>query len=591
MTASKSDSSNNAGYEAVIYVHGIGSQRRFEESGRLIDSLDRYVYSLNPDPENRTVFFRKIRSKIEISRLNADSYVEYIRTFFRDRDAPDQEKWVRFYEIYWAPVLAGQKSVKRILIWFISQTFRPLITTVSPWRERQRLRRASLMALMEKKRFDPDALEGVELRDFRTLAERYYYFESPEALRRYPTGTFREFKEYLTTRSSKKPDTLKRHIKLAGLWKKEYRNSEIRNFTILVSVMLALVLLAGGAVALIVALAERYTGLLDGTMLEGIAASAPSTFVAAIGVLVSIGSVLGIGKKITDYIGDIEAWSAYRETDEKHERRTAILDEALNNLRHVLADDDCNRVTIVSHSLGTTIAHDMLLIAARENRATNPNDPISGPIKLDKIEHFITLGSPIDKIEYFFESYVSNSHRYKRIVEGRRGDIGNEPFSQNGQPYIHWINIWDDGDPVSGPLQSPANHKNVKQRVDNIHTQSLSFPNPGKSHTAYFENLDVVTHLYEIIFKREHSFQTLHPRGKLGKDWESVYIGPEIDPPKRRWPWMLSAITLPWISASALGVYMFYFDDWRLFIPSGILLVALVFGYVKSTIQKTNNSI
>ena len=33
----------DGGYTAVIYFHGIGEQRRYEETSRLVDSIDRYL--------------------------------------------------------------------------------------------------------------------------------------------------------------------------------------------------------------------------------------------------------------------------------------------------------------------------------------------------------------------------------------------------------------------------------------------------------------------------------------------------------------------------------------------------------------------
>ncbi|MGD9332157.1 MAG: hypothetical protein PVJ53_12650, partial [Desulfobacterales bacterium] len=89
-------------------------------------------------------------------------------------------------------------------------------------------------------------------------------------------------------------------------------------------------------------------------------------------------------------------------------------------ISHVLQDPDCKRAVMVAHSLGTAVAHDVLLQAARHNRAYNATDPISGPIPLEKMTHWVTFGSPIDKIQYFFESYKSRHHRYKRVVEELR---------------------------------------------------------------------------------------------------------------------------------------------------------------------------
>jgi hypothetical protein len=194
-----------------------------------------------------------------------------------------------------------------------------------------------------------------------------------------------------------------------------------------------MVLLAGGTLTLVLALLQRFTNFAAGTGLASLALVAAPTLTTALGIVTTLVSVV-LGKFLTDYMGDVEAWATYEETDEKNERRQKVLERGVQTFAHVLGDPRCNRVAVVAHSLGTSIAHDTLLTLARQNRAINPQDPIAGPVPLHKVEHFITMGSPIDKIEYFFESYRSGSHRYKRVVEELRGDIGNVPFCRNRKP-------------------------------------------------------------------------------------------------------------------------------------------------------------
>jgi hypothetical protein len=156
----------------------------------------------------------------------------------------------------------------------------------------------------------------------------------------------------------------------------------------------------------------------------------------ALGLAVSLASYLKLTKFLTDYLGDVEAWATYEETDEKYERRAKVIAIGTDVLTQVLGDERCDRAVLVAHSLGTTVAHDTPFSILRNNRARNNEDPIKGPTPLLKIEHFVTLGSPIDKIEYFFESYRSPFHRYRRVVEYLSGDISTEPFCRNGKPFI-----------------------------------------------------------------------------------------------------------------------------------------------------------
>jgi hypothetical protein len=248
----------------------------------------------------------------------------------------------------------------------------------------------------------------------------------------------------------------------------------------------------------------------------------------AVAIGVGLLSLFGITRFLTEYLGDVEAWATYKETDLKHVARNKVLDQSLQILTHVLSDPKCKRVTIVAHSLGTSVAHDALLALSRRNMAHRPNpDPIAHPVPLLKIEHFVTMGSPIDKIEYFFESYSSTSHRYKRVVESLRGDIGTPPFSRNKKPFIHWINFWDRGDVISGALHSPASAVSFHHRVDNVHVASFWFPEPGPSHAGYFTHRTVIDTLFNVIYRRAWSFRTLkQPAPKQSYDYDSVYLGP-----------------------------------------------------------------
>ena len=342
-----------------------------------------------------------------------------------------------------------------------------------------------------------------------------------------------------------------------------------------------MLLLAFASAALAWLLLHRLSGLAAGVVPAELADFVRPTWSAVLGLLATLGALLGLGRFLTDYLGDVEAWATYEETNEKHERRAKVIEIGSNLLSHVLGDERCERVVVVAHSLGSTIAHDTLLALLRGNRARNPQDPIAGPVPLTKIEHFVTLGSPIDKIEYFFESYRSPFHRYRRVVEQLRGDICTEPFCRNKKPFIHWINFWDDGDPVSGPLHSPAGHRGFTQRVDNVHVRSLDFPNPAASHLAYFHNRDVVARLFAIIYERAGSFCALPPREGKDRDWESVYLGPAVDPPGQRAAWPAMAAAVPWLALA--GALAWLVDPlWAAILWGGAsgAFAALVGGFV-----------
>jgi hypothetical protein len=537
------------GYDAVIYVHGMGSQRRYEETSRLIDSLDRYAE--NRGAEGQPVgLVRGIEVEIEPfqpDRTDAapKDIVSYIKARYLPPKAGGAYRDVRFYEAYWAPVMAGQKSPWSVLRWMALQIRRPFLTLSSPWRERQRLRRSALVALFDRGRKRPP---GAEEGEYSNLLALYADFESLPAQRAYPKGRFGDFLAFIRSRAAD-PETAERQLRLARIWRAAYRHEELRNAFLLLTMGLAMVVSA----LLVVLGALQVTGLF---MADG--APQPKDFLAllraslplALGILGALVPLL-MGGFLTDYMGDVEAWATYEETNEKHVARNKVLNEGIALLSHVLGDPACRRLTIVSHSLGTSVAHDTLLALTRRNRARNARDPLSGPVPLEKIRHFVTLASPIDKIEYFFESYASGSHRYKRVVEELRGDIGSAPFTRRKTPHIHWLNFWDEGDLISGALHSPASAAEFCQRVDNIRVDSFGFPRALASHSGYFNNRTVISHLFEIIFQGRRSFEPLKASARRAGAYEAIYVGPG-GPAGRAPAFLMVATALPWLGATTV---------------------------------------
>lgn len=553
-------------YTAVVYVHGIGSQRRFEETSRLVDRLDKYLelHRNAPDTIGR---LRGAVGRVEPHRSKPDGPpIGFIDTrLVKGLDEPRDK--VRFYEIYWAPVMAEVTSLKEVGLWTFRQVSRPFKTVSSPWRERQRLRRAALVASLE------GSSSPTRKEDLRDLAGLYNDFEDLPRQEKYRKGSFEEFLSFVSGECGADAAKLQRLTSLAKAWRALYVREERRNAFALVTLAIAILVMA---IAVPVATKAALDFLTSQPIVAGVLsrlglAESPNLKLVA-GAVVSILGFLGIGKAVNDYLGDVLAWATYEETDAKNRARNAVLEEAQSVLGHVLADPSCQRVVLVAHSLGTTIAHDALLAMTRRNTAKDPQKRMSAVFDLAKIEHFVTLGSPIDKIEYFFESFVSQSHRYKRVVEDLRGDIGTPPFTDNRRPHIHWINFWDAGDPISGALQSPASATQFENRVDNIEVASLSFPDPAASHSAYFDHRFVIATLVETIFERKHSFRAAHEdllaktpkptREQVDQSRQGVFLSAQESLPWRAAfvglaglaPWTALAGLIVWVGARALGV-------------------------------------
>ena len=542
------------GYTAVVYVHGMGSQRRYEETSRLVDAIDRHLYRAYHGDGQSLGILRKIVPRSEPHRDVPGGAITFIRASLIPPKARHEEPatTVRFYEAYWAPVMAGAKSPWGVLKWIVKQASRPLRTLRVPWRDHHRLHRAGLADLRDRA---PDR-PGVEPGDWQKLLRHYAKFDELGAKRDWSDGSFADFQDFVRKAEEKNPETTQRLIQLSQDWHRHYVRTEMKNGLFLTSILLALLLVGGG---LLVAVqsglawagafagtfgADSVFGQLLGRYLEPGAAS-------ALAVLGLGAAALGLTRFLTDYMGDVEAWATYEETDEKHKARAEVIRTCAGVMAHVLTDARCTRVVVVAHSLGTSIAHDSLLALRQRNQIGSADNPMDGEIPLGKISHFITMASPVDKINYFFETFRSASHRYVRVVEALRGDIVSEPFSRNLKPWVHWINFWDEADVISGPLHSPTGRVSLLSHVDNVHVPRLFFPNPGAAHVAYFENRRVIGTLFDVIYGNRHSYQELPSVPGKGKDYPSVRLGPG-QPRGRYRAIFVTALSIPWIATAAL---------------------------------------
>lgn len=536
---------SSAGYEAVVYFHGIGEQRRYEEVSRLVDSLDGYAHEATASAAGGEApgLLMKIRPRFEPARDDRLGDVTYLRVI---RARPDGERTAhRFFEVYWAPITAGGRPAREVVLWLMGKLTTPLAMLRTPWRARARLHRAVLYRVWRRRA--PE--DGFEERDLATLVREYNRFERPDSRRRFGDG-FGEFLKYLRGRFEKKKVKRERMIRLARRWRRSFVVGELGTLAVLLSLGLTLALgsfvLLGSVLAGLRWLGgSPLAGWLTAAGLESVAERLDPSWTNALVALALLASVAGFTRSLGGYLGDIQFWATYSETDEKHERRRRILERGSAMLSHVLTDERCRRVTVVAHSLGTAIAMECLLELGRHNRARHRENPHEGPIPLEKVRHFVTFGSPIDKLHYFFESRRTRYHRYARVFDDVRGDIGEVPFAKNRKPHVHWVNVWDRADIISGPLESPTNARTPQLEVDNVEISSLPFPLPAASHDAYFTHRQVIGILYRTIFDNACDYADAPRDARGAPDYSAVDFGPGRGRPSTKWI-QLAILALPW---------------------------------------------
>jgi hypothetical protein len=612
-------------HTSVVYFHGMGEQRRFEEVCRLIESIDRFAEEQS-EGESRGRL-RNIDVRTERPRGGLGSDVAYIRVDNVLDNRSVTPAHARFYEVYWAPVTAGGVSAMRVARWLFYQLIIPLLTLTTAWRQIARLRMAHLRGVWPKLTGRTSRLidfgdlfacwrhrEEVFGSDYRSLKSfwREYRatpprplgerdlaillnalddFEGPVARRLYPKGHYRDFHAHVKADIAKRFSYVQgvrerlRMERLVARWRRSFLLGELSRLAVLLSLALSLLLGIGVAAAASLLLLGRLNiwgakVVLDRINLTAFGALLEASPGNLAFVVVAILNLFGVVGFLKNFLGDVLLWTTYRETDANFQKREAILQAGVKMIRHVLEDQECDRVVVVAHSLGTAVALDSLLECSRINMSTSRDSAMNRELPLDRIEHLVTLGSPIDKIHYFFETRPGRAHRFTRVYERFRGDMGWPPFARNRKPHAHWINFWDRADLISGPIESPADAKVVELAVDNVEVASGWFPWPARSHSHYFEDPVVLDVLLRVVFHRAYSFVTLPSLDGKPKDYRSRRLGHRSL--RRLWttrPIQGLLIALPWlvltyVAAKSTGLVSSPWWSMIFLVPSAIVVLA-----------------
>jgi len=564
----------------VVFVHGMGSQRRYADLSGLAESIDQHVRSTSKD---RIV---GIDVKVESSTRIARGNIAYLEARWLPSDEGAAARGLRFYEAYWAPLAAAGVPARQVVAWMFRQVPKPISALLLHWRERPRLRRSVLASL-------DDVTDWQRTMLFRAYDE----FEGHKARRKFPDGSFNDFLAFLRTAEDipRGEAEVAQFVAISKRWRRAYLAKERWTLFALVTLAVGLLSLLGLAVLTLV----RVLGLFEGVAVSDMSFETivdyiwdrRTTFTLA-GSLLFV--IPGVGSGLSAYLGDVVLWTTYEETQERYRTRQAILVEVTSVLRHAIESDWSDRVVVVSHSLGTAIASDALMYLGRELRALHGTEHQAALHQLRKVTHLVTYGSPVDKIHYFFEHDGKRRHRYHRVVEDLRGDLGTEPFgNNNGKRWIHWVNFWDPADVVSGPLETPVNRRNPGIQIDNVSVIGTPIANPMSAHTHYLDRREVLDALVEVITQRDSG------RADGPPDRRSSAFGPGKERRSARWQqagailaiWLLTvafvafglsgrvdlaAATL--LGIAIVGLAIVLFTRWRSFALAGEAILAASSG-------------
>ena len=213
---------------------------------------------------------------------------------------------------------------------------------------------------------------------------------------------------------------------------------------------------------------------------------APSVFSLSV-VVIMLGLVYYISLYTRFFLADVMFWAMRNEKDQRFAKSKEIIGAAEMTILHVLRDDRCKRLAVMGHSLGSAIAYDALIRLGRRLAARQClSERLGEEVRLRKISHLITIGSPIDRIHYFFDLTESAYHRYNRIQDRFLGSTASMPFRYGNDKGVQWINMWDDVDPISSQLYSPRHSLPNEKDIMNVHCASSFRPDPFSAHIKYF---------------------------------------------------------------------------------------------------------
>lgn len=201
-------------------------------------------------------------------------------------------------------------------------------------------------------------------------------------------------------------------------------------------------------------------------------------------------------RKSIDYIGDVVVYTTTDIKSRFFEIRKQILDGAAAELLALLQDKRYAKVIVAGHSLGSVIGYDAL---NRTNHAVNLKQV--KPALARKVKGFVTFGSPLDKVAFFFREHTPDDQYLRRQILTHYHSFKAKPLTEQENPkelgnpfkdyfdHVHWMNFWDREDLVSGSLDFYRVDENLEVKMG---------ANGIAAHLAYWE----FRAMYEMVAKK-----------------------------------------------------------------------------------------
>jgi len=181
-------------------------------------------------------------------------------------------------------------------------------------------------------------------------------------------------------------------------------------------------------------------------------------------LLLLLGLAFFLTRVFVDYLGDVALYTMATENSTFFQTRIAIQKEFSKQLRSLLRDKQYESVAIAGHSLGSVIGYDAISLLRAEVARDDTGDP--SPITREefaKLTTFITFGSPLNKVLYFFRIKIKDyesvrSHIVRELLGFRQQEslLMRDPSlpgrTATLEDTLRWLNFYSPMDPISGRL-------------------------------------------------------------------------------------------------------------------------------------------
>ncbi len=453
---------------AVVCVHGVAPHPRYEFQDQVSGLLCAHLNEVSGAPDSWVVDVVNPGNVLKHGSDEPQPTISRVRRS-SDKEPEPGDSFFDVIEAYWSPISKGGTNWLWVVNWILKVVFVPLNTT------------ASYNASWQKQFFDYGYIGGALALSFLlflvslgALWQSFVRVLTVTGLIK--TTTANDIINTLNT-SANVPGFVPIKIgawlfvgiiggfligqALSAIWKLIVQRRALRHNpkAIWHRVIAIVVLVAlGGACVSAMAIVKFPNGALGW---QGV------LFLILIFVAFQLGYALLIGFMV-GFFGDVEIYTTRDENDSRfYGMRDRILDVTVEAMMRAISPQlnggrRYDRVIVLAHSLGATIAMDALTRLYQLS--------LQGAVtkeEFDRIRAFITAGSSLEKTRYFFDvSGATPSASFEHWRNDAYGAIFTRSPKVLDRPNGHgivWVNYWYFQDPLCNEIRSYRSYVNPSE--------------------------------------------------------------------------------------------------------------------------------